>query len=531
MPTQFTHPEPGEFASFLRNELSAERYMQMDQHVSECETCQQRLEQTAAETEWWDDAELFLSDDMIDHELAELVGETSTDLRTNSSRTDVRTIVAWLDPTDDPRMLGRLAGYEIAGIIGSGGMGVVLKGLDTALNRFVAIKVLAPHLASSGAARQRFAREAQAAAAVVHDNVIAIHGVSEANDLPYLVMPYVRGISLQRRIDDNGPLALSEILRIGMQTAAGLAAAHAQGLVHRDVKPANILLDGTTERVLLTDFGLARAADDASVTHSGVIAGTPHYMSPEQAEGEGIDHRSDLFSLGSVLFAICTGRPPFRAETSWGILKRVSESNSPLATEINSQVPLWLSHVIQRLHRRSASDRIQTADEVHRVLADCLAHVQHPTQYPLPVEFTSNPDAKTLPRSIWLASVTAVLLACWGIYGWVNHPANSKPINDNTSSGDHRVTGVDAADADPTTTLKLAPDSTGANSTDLGQADSAATVAAGSTAVRPILVSGRSDGSQADSGDGQLDGQFDWDDGTSELFKSIEDSIQRLNQD
>ena len=126
-------------------------------------------------------------------------------------------------------------------------------------------------------------------------------------------MEFIDGMSLQDKLDKQGPLGLKEILRIGMQIAEGLAAAHKQGLVHRDIKPANILLENGVERVKITDFGLARAVDDASVTQSGVVAGTPMYMSPEQAEGEPIDHRADLFSLGSVLYAMCTGRPPFRA--------------------------------------------------------------------------------------------------------------------------------------------------------------------------------------------------------------------------
>src|SRR5208282_1166634 len=188
-------------------------------------------------------------------------------------RIKVLRIADYFDPTDDPRMLGRFGGYEIVGIIGFGGMGVVLKGFEAALDRYVAIKLLAPHLASSGAARARFAREARAAAAVLHENVVAIHRVAEAKDLPYLVMPYMPGESLQKRLDEQGPMQLIEVLRIGIQTAAGLAAAHAQGLVHRDIKPGNILLDKGVERVTITDFGLARAADDASLTRSGVIAG------------------------------------------------------------------------------------------------------------------------------------------------------------------------------------------------------------------------------------------------------------------
>jgi serine/threonine-protein kinase len=277
----------------------------------------------------------------------------------------------------------------------------------------VAIKVLAPHLATSGAARQRFAREAQAAAAVVHNNVVAIHGVDDTGDLPFLVMPYLRGTSLQKRIDRSGALSLSETLRIALQTARGLAAAHDQGLVHRDIKPANILLDGTTERVLLTDFGLARAADDASLTHSGVIAGTPYYMSPEQAEGAAIDHRSDLFSLGSVLYAMCTGRPPFRADTSWGILRRVTDSEPHPIRDVNPDVPEWLCRIIERLHCKHPGSRYQSADEVASLLEDCLAHVQQPDRFELPecVRETESAPVGQFSRIRKLAISAAVALA------------------------------------------------------------------------------------------------------------------------
>src|SRR5262249_34432812 len=206
--------------------------------------------------------------------------------------------------------------------VGRGGMGVVLKAFDETLHRVVAIKVMAPQLATSATARQRFTREARAQAAVSHDHVVTIHAVEEHGPLPRIVMQFVAGTSLQDRIDRTGPLQLHEVLRIGMQTASGLAAAHAQGLGHRDVKPANILPEDGVEQVELTDVRLARAADDASLTQSGTVAGTPSFMSPEQAEGKSLDHRSDLFSLGSVLYAMCTGRAPFRANTNMGVLKR-----------------------------------------------------------------------------------------------------------------------------------------------------------------------------------------------------------------
>ena len=228
-------------------------------------------------------------------------------------------------------------------------MGIVLKAFDPALHRAVAIKVLAPQLATNNSARQRFAREARAAAAIRNEHVVAIHAVDEWKGLPYLVMEFIPGRSLQDRIDRTAPLDITSILRIGMQTAAGLAAAHAQGLVHRDIKPANILLENGVERVKLTDFGLARAVDDASLTQSGVVAGTPLFMAPEQARCETVDHRADLFSLGAVLYAMCTGRSPFRASTTLGVLRRVSDDPHRPVREVNPEVPHWLAAIVDRL--------------------------------------------------------------------------------------------------------------------------------------------------------------------------------------
>ncbi|MEQ9411742.1 MAG: protein kinase [Fuerstiella sp.] len=365
---------------FLAEQLDEQQRATFERHLDECDDCCRLLHERTAEATLWNDARSFLSS-------AELTADA---LPKPSPRETSPTSLDFLAPTDDPRMLGRFAGYEICGVIGSGGMGIVLKGFDLALNRYAAIKVLAPHYASSGAARQRFAREAQAAAAVVHDNVIAIHGVSECNGLPYLVMPYVKGVSLQKRIDRNGPLTTSEMLRIAMQTARGLAAAHDQGLVHRDIKPANILLPENVERVMITDFGLARAADDASLTRSGVIAGTPQYMSPEQARGEGIDHRSDLFSLGSVMYAMATGHPPFRAETPYGVLRRITDSDHRPVQEIRSDTPTWMCEIIDRLLNKNAAERFSSAKEVATLLEDCLAHVQQPATVPLPFVLNRN---------------------------------------------------------------------------------------------------------------------------------------------
>ncbi|HEY1379265.1 MAG TPA: protein kinase, partial [Gemmataceae bacterium] len=270
-------------------------------------------------------------------------------------------------------------------------------------------------LAASGAARQRFAREARAAAAVVHDNVIAIHAVAEAAGLPYIVMPFVRGPSLEARLRQTGAFGTDETLRVGLQIAHGLAAAHAQGLVHRDIKPANILLEGGVERVWITDFGLARAVDDASLTRSGVIAGTPQYMSPEQAAGDRVDHRSDLFSLGSVLYALCTGRPPFRAGTTLAVLRRVEEDRPRPVREINPDVPEWLARVVEKLMERDPADRFQTAAEVADLLEGYLAHRRQPGTVAAP-ELPPPPAAECVelrpaaPRRRWLIPAAAAAL-------------------------------------------------------------------------------------------------------------------------
>jgi serine/threonine protein kinase len=282
----------------------------------------------------------------------------------------------FLAPAEKPGSLGRLGHYEVLEVIGKGGMGIVLKAFDDKLHRVVAIKVLAPALATSDSARQRFVREARAAAAVTHDNVIDIHAVEDAGPVPYLVMQFIDGPTLQKKLEQTGPLPVREILRIGRQIAAGLAAAHAKGLVHRDVKPANVLLENGIERVKITDFGLARAADDASLTQSGMVAGTPAYMSPEQANGEPVDPRSDLFSLGSVLYTLCTGHAPFRADTTMAVLRRVCEQTPQPIREVNPDVPACLGAIIGRLHVKQPADRFQTAAEVADVLGRDLADLQ-----------------------------------------------------------------------------------------------------------------------------------------------------------
>jgi serine/threonine-protein kinase len=302
--------------------------------------------------------------------------------------------LSFLEPSENSARLGMFGRYEILKVLGQGGMGIVLQALDPVLDRSCAVKVLAPELASSAAARQRFFREAKSAAAVVHPHVIPIQTVDEHRSLPYLVMPVIEGRSLQQRVDELGLLDGIEVVRIAMQIASGLSAAHAQGLVHRDIKPANILLENGVERVQITDFGLARAVDDASVTRSGVISGTPQYMSPEQARGESIDHRSDLFSLGSVMYFMLVGRSPFRAETTMGVLDRINNDEPRSPREVRSEIPEWLEAIVLRCLQKDANDRFQTASELFELLESALAHLQTPSSVPAPA--TTNVSVKSV---------------------------------------------------------------------------------------------------------------------------------------
>ena len=383
MNSRTRHCDDHRLELLLANQLTEPEQNDVAQHIEGCVACRTQLECLAGSTEWWSDVSDFLRPHTLDRHETKGRATTPTQLLSTDDIGPVEFSLDFLERSDNPAMIGRLSDYEILALIGRGGMGVVLKGYQPELNRYVAVKVMAPHYACSGSARKRFAREAQAAAAVVHPHVVAIHSVDAKAKLPYLVMPFVAARSLQDRIDRDGPLELKEVLRIGKQAAEGLAAAHTQGLVHRDIKPANILLEDDVGRVLLTDFGLARTVDDATMTRSGVIAGTPQYMSPEQACGEVVNHQTDLFSLGSVIYAMCAGHPPFRAETTMGVLRRICEETPRPLREVNSEVPDWLSQIVGKLHAKDPADRYTTSTEVADLLAHCLAHVQQPMAVPL----------------------------------------------------------------------------------------------------------------------------------------------------
>jgi serine/threonine protein kinase len=411
-------PPTAELERLVRGRLTEARAAAIAEHVGACSGCQQRLDAIAGgatgelarelrectretpptDSAYWKalrsaEEELRSTGLFVDGDPALI----DTDDKPAGTRLD------FLQPSDDPTRLGTLGSFGILRVVGRGGMGVVLHAYDPCLTRDVAIKVIDPKLAHNEVARQRFCREARAAAAVTHDNLVAVHQVDEdeASGLPYLVMQLVNGESLEQRLKRVGKLPFAEVARLGMQAAAGLSAAHAGGLIHRDIKPGNILLEAPSDRVKLTDFGLARAAEDVKLTRTGFVAGSPLYMAPEQARGDEVDHRADLFSLGSVLYEAATGAPPFEAKTPLAVLRRVADETPKFLTDVDPSIPVWLSEIVDRLLAKNPADRYQSSAEVAEAFAGELAraHALSPLDVPAEVCHQSGSRTANTPRN------------------------------------------------------------------------------------------------------------------------------------
>jgi hypothetical protein len=380
-------PSKGELQGLLHGDLSPDSTIRLTEHVGECPGCQGRMDALATgETPSLPDAVRHIDRHAppkqsplwkaIDRVVVEMTRTSATRALPTPPPEDDE--LGFLSPTDVPGRIGALGDFEVVRLIGRGGMGMVLHAFDPYLQRDVAIKVLDPELSSNKTARQRFCREARAAAAVTHENIVTVHQVNEdeKSGLPYLVMQLVNGESLEQRLRRQAKLSVGETVRLGAQAAAGLAAAHATGLIHRDVKPGNMLLEAG-ERVKLTDFGLARAAEDLKLTRTGYVSGTPLYMAPEQARGDEVDARADLFSLGVVLYEALAGKPPFEGNTPLAVLRQVADTPHARLRRVNPDVPEWLEDVIDGLLAKEPKDRIQTAAEVAEVLSAHTAKVSH----------------------------------------------------------------------------------------------------------------------------------------------------------
>ncbi|MCG3117205.1 MAG: protein kinase [Candidatus Manganitrophus sp. SA1] len=250
--------------------------------------------------------------------------------------------------------------YEIQGEIARGGMGIVYKAIHKSLNRTVALKVLHAQYTGDTSFVKRFQREARAMARLDHENVIRVYDVSEDQNAQYIVMEFFPGKDLKQVILEKGPLSLEQALSVALQMAEALAYAHAQGIVHRDIKPSNVMVD-SRGRVKLADFGIAAATDEISVTATGQIIGTPEYMSPEQARGEAMDGRSDLYSLGIVLYEMLTGTTPFERLSRMSIIAKLIYEPQEFNLTFPDHIPSPIQTLVQSLLRKQAQERVSDA--------------------------------------------------------------------------------------------------------------------------------------------------------------------------
>ena len=278
---------------------------------------------------------------------------------------DGPTSYPFLLPAVEPDEIGRLGGYRVLRLLGQGGMGYVFQAEDAALRRPVALKVMKPDQAPGDEGWDRFLREARLMASIKHDHVVTVFQVGQEGRVPYLAMELLRGKSLDAWTKQAPKIGGPAVVRLGRQIAAGLAVIHGHGLIHRDLKPANIWLEAPKARVKILDFGLARfTEDDAHLTQSGMIVGTPSYMSPEQARCETLDARSDLFSLGCVLYELCCGARPFQAPTTMAVLTALAVSNPRSVREVRPTVPEELSDLVMQLLAKDPAGRPASAEAV-----------------------------------------------------------------------------------------------------------------------------------------------------------------------
>jgi len=383
------HPAKEDLRAFVEGLATTSDMDFVEAHISNCEVCMATLDEIDLSV----GLVAQLSQAFIQAEVSADRDRSVATIVDGADGYSLESIREFLQPSSDPGSIGRLSHYEILELAGRGTFGVVVKAFDEVLQRSVAIKILSPDLLKTPEARTRFIREARAAAAIRHENVVQIHSVHEA-PLPYLVMEFIPGPTVQQTLEDNGPIDPEAARQIGRQIAAGLSAAHACRLIHRDIKPGNILIDpGEELKIKITDFGLARRQEDCSLGQRGVVAGTPMYMSPEQINGEELDARSDLFSLGSVLYAMLAGAPPFRGDNTLSIVKSVCHDIPRPISEIVPTASPKLCEIVHRLLAKLPDERFQSAREVVEELSQCDATASPDERHGNTISLSSNDNS------------------------------------------------------------------------------------------------------------------------------------------
>ncbi len=478
MPVASICPDQKTLAQLIEGTLPDADLKRWTDHLGDCENCQAAIQTIATGAIEIDRyvGDLVSIDPPDESSYWQVVKELEIDLKTSSERpafadtqarsgerdaerpsdeqkrdlsASSKSDFPFLEPSSDPAFIGQLHHFLIARVIGRGGMGIVLEAFDTHLQRNVAIKVLNPQIQQNEIARQRFCREGRAAAAISHEHVVSMHHVAKANEgeIAYLVMQLIEGETLENRMKEGRPLPAKEVARIGMQIAAGLSAAHSREMVHRDIKPANILIEAETERVKLTDFGLARATDDIKLTKTGMVAGTPLYMAPEQAMGGTTDERSDLFSMGAVMYEMATGISPFQAASAVGVMKKIMDEMPTPPHLINSEITKPLSGLIMALIAKEPEDRPESSASIATVLAGLVSEFGPIS--PLQVPAVTAHEAKKLSGNhqignqqmvdrrkmvAWTGGVIVIVALVIAGIVWALQLAQSKSQNDDFPS-------------------------------------------------------------------------------------------------
>jgi eukaryotic-like serine/threonine-protein kinase len=417
-------------------EQQASLTQELERHLGICEACRETLCHLAGEQTWWDQASEVLSEPAVEHYWSSAICALATS--TPHSRNDaplcnheLQQLQALMQPPSHPELVGRIGRYELEQLIGRGGMGLVFRARDTELHRVVAVKTLAIHLVPIGAARERFVREARATASLTHPHIVPVYDVITEGDIPAIVMQYIAGPTLEQKLFESGPLPWQDVLRIGIQLADALVIAHGGDLIHRDIKPGNVLLDAGGARALLTDFGLVRALDDATLTRSGVLAGTPDYMSPEQARGDSLTTSSDLFSLGSLLYAMLTGHPPFRAENPMAVMNRICHEKPRPLRELRGDVPVELAQLVDRLLAKSPRKRFDSAELLAARLRDLAGS---PPRLGRPMN--------RVAAGVAIASICCATVAYLAFATWPTREKQASPLNHQRVDLDTAAMGV-----------------------------------------------------------------------------------------
>ena len=316
----------------------------------------------------------------------------------------------------------KIGGYEVLSELGRGGMGVVYKAYQVSLNRIVALKVLSEQIAQDKAFVRRFEREAKAAAQLSHPNVVTIHDIGCEGDTHFIAMECVEGRTISQLLEEHGQLDVALALRITQQVLKALAAAHERGIIHRDIKARNVLIDDA-DCVKVADFGLAKSVEDTTeITNTGALLGTPAYMSPEQCMGETVDPRTDLYGVGVLLYHMLAGRVPFAGKTPAEVFHRTVHEPVPAIHQFNSSVPEAVWRILQRALSKEPEDRYGSAREMELDVEAAVTHYKAAPTAPMPQNIGAPAQAPRVRRAFWLGivgvavtwTVMGGLAVCWG---------------------------------------------------------------------------------------------------------------------